>query len=34
MSENAESDAAKDEQRDIELRIEELEKLLKNAEVV
>ena len=26
--------AAKDEQRDIELRIEELEKLLKNAEVV
>ena len=27
-------DAAKDEQRDIELRIEELEKLLKNAEVV
>ena len=34
MSENAEYDAAKDEQRDIELRIEELEKLLKNAEVV
>ena len=34
LSENAESDAAKDEQRDIELRIEELEKLLKNAEVV
>ena len=32
--ENAEYDAAKDEQRDIELRIEELEKLLKNAEVV
>ena len=31
---NAEYDAAKDEQRDIELRIEELEKLLKNAEVV
>ena len=27
-------DRAKDEQRDIELRIEELEKLLKNAEVV
>ena len=34
LSENAEEDAAKDEQRDIELRIEELEKLLKNAEVV
>ena len=35
LSENAEyDDAAKDEQRDIELRIEELEKLLKNAEVV
>ena len=34
ISENAEYDAAKDEQRDIELRIEELEKLLKNAEVV
>ena len=34
VSENAEYDAAKDEQRDIELRIEELEKLLKNAEVV
>ena len=33
LSEN-EYDAAKDEQRDIELRIEELEKLLKNAEVV
>ena len=32
LSENAEYDAAKDEQRDIELRIEELEKLLKNAE--
>ena len=30
LSENAEYDAAKDEQRDIELRIEELEKLLKN----
>ena len=28
LSENAEYDAAKDEQRDIELRIEELEKLL------
>ena len=34
LSENAEYDAAKDEQRDIELRIEELEQLLKNAEVV
>ena len=34
LSENAEYDAAKDEQRDIELRIEELERLLKNAEVV
>ena len=34
LSENAEYDAAKDEQRDIELRIEELEKLVKNAEVV
>ena len=34
LSENAEYDAAKDEQRDIELLIEELEKLLKNAEVV
>ena len=33
-SENAEYDAAKDEQRDIEARIEELEKILKNAEVV
>ena len=34
LSENAEYDAAKDEQRDIEARIEALEKLLKNAEVV
>lgn len=33
LSENAEYDAAKDEQRDIELRIEEIEKILKNAEV-
>lgn len=33
LSENAEYDAAKDEQRDIEARIEELEALLKNAEV-
>ena len=34
LSENAEYDAAKDEQRDIETRIEEIEKILKNAEVV
>ena len=34
LSENAEYDAAKDEQRDIETRIEELEKILKNVEVV
>ena len=34
LSENAEYDAAKDEQRDIEARIEDLEKILKNAEVV
>ena len=34
LSENAEYDSAKDEQRDIEARIEELEKILKNAEVV
>ena len=34
LSENAEYDAAKDEQRDIGARIEELEKILKNAEVV
>ena len=34
LSENAEYDAAKDEQRDIEARIEEVEKILKNAEVV
>lgn len=33
LSENAEYDAAKDEQRDIESKIEELEKILKNAEV-
>ncbi len=33
LSENAEYDAAKDEQRDIETRIEEIEKILKNAEV-
>ena len=34
LSENAEYDAAKDEQRDIEARIEELEAILKNVEVV
>lgn len=34
LSENAEYDAAKDEQRDIEARIEELDRILKNAEVV
>ena len=34
LSENAEYDAAKDEQRDIEARIEQLEALLKNAEIV
>ena len=33
LSENAEYDAAKDEQRDIEARIYELEQLLKNAEI-
>mgnify|MGYP000744835989 CR=1 FL=1 len=34
LSENAEYDAAKDEQRDIAARIDEIEKILKNAEVV
>ena len=34
LSENAAYDAAKDEQRDTEARIEEIEKILKNAEVV
>ena len=34
LSENAEYDAAKNEQRDIETRIEELENILKNVEVV
>ena len=34
LSENAEYDAAKDEQRDIEARIDEIEKILKNAAVV
>ena len=33
LSENAEYDTAKDEQRDIEARIEEIEKILKYAEV-
>lgn len=34
LSENAEYDAAKDEQRDIEARIEELEQILKNIDEV
>ena len=34
IKEAREYDAAKDEQRDIEARIEEIEKILKNAEVV
>ena len=34
LSENAEYDAAKDEQRDIEARIDNLEKILKNVEVI
>ena len=34
LSENAEYDAAKDEQRDIEAHIEELEGILKNAEII
>ncbi|MFW5669123.1 MAG: transcription elongation factor GreA [Acetivibrio ethanolgignens] len=34
LSENAEYDADKDEHRDIEARIEEIDKILRNAEVV
>ena len=34
LSENAEYDAAKDEQRDIEAQIVELENILKNAEII
>ena len=34
LSENAEYDAAKDEQRDIEARIEEIKSILKHAEIV
>ena len=34
LSENAEYDAAKEEQREIESRIEEIDKILKNAEVI
>ena len=34
LSENAEYDAAKDEQRSIEAKIEELEKIIRNAEVI
>ena len=33
LSENAEYDAAKDEQRDIEARIEQIEEILKHAEI-
>ena len=34
LSENAEYDAAKDEQRDIEARISELEEIFKNCEII
>lgn len=34
LSENAEYDAAKDEQRDIEARIDEIENILKNSQVI
>ena len=34
LSENAEYDSAKDEQRDIEARIAEIEEILKHAEIV
>ena len=34
LSENAEYDAAKDEQRSIEAKLEELEKIIRNAEVI
>lgn len=34
LSENAEYDAARDEQRDIEARIDEIEKILKDVEIV
>ena len=34
LSENAEYDAAKDEQRDIEARIEEIEEIFKNSEIL
>ena len=34
LSENAEYDAAKDEQRDIENRIEEIEEIIKNSEIL
>ena len=34
LSENAEYDAAKDEQRSIEAKIEELEKIIRNVEVI
>lgn len=34
LSENAEYDAARDEQRDIEARIDEIDRILKNSEIV
>ena len=34
LSENSEYDAAKDEQRDIEARIEEIEEIIKNSEIL
>lgn len=34
LSENAEYDAARDEQRDIEARIEEIDRILKNSQIV
>ena len=34
LSENAEYDAAKDEQRDLEARIHDIEQILKNVEVI
>ncbi len=34
LSENAEYDAAKDEQRDVQARIDEIEAILKNAEII
>jgi len=34
LSENAEYDAAKDEQRDVQARIDDIENILKNAEII